>query len=122
MWTGGFVSIHCVRLLVLSNHRSFVDNLRYTFTSCVYGYPKSVSNISTQCTVNCQPLDRALEFDLTDPGANNFYTWCGTSSFADNGITKCEKCYNFTLIQTQDPTNGQSQVFMANCTLEPPSS
>ncbi|KAE8324938.1 hypothetical protein BDV24DRAFT_20596 [Aspergillus arachidicola] len=89
-------------------------NLRYTFTSCVYGFPKSVSNISTQCTVNCQPLDRALEFDLTDPGANNFYTWCGTTTFADNLITQCEQCYNFTLTQTQDPTNGQSQVFMAN--------
>ncbi|BAE59233.1 unnamed protein product [Aspergillus oryzae RIB40] len=30
--------------------------------------------------LNCQPLDRALEFDLADPGANNFYTWCGTTT------------------------------------------
>ncbi|KAB8239671.1 uncharacterized protein BDW43DRAFT_258856 [Aspergillus alliaceus] len=89
-------------------------NLRYAFTSCVYGYPAQVNNISTQCTVNCQPLDTALEFDLKDPNANNFYTWCGTNAFADNLITKCEHCYNFTISQTQDPTNGQSQVFMAN--------
>lgn len=78
-----------------------------------------MNNISTQCTVNCQPLDTALEFDLKDPSANNFYTWCGTNAFADNLITKCEHCYNFTISQTQDPTNGQSQVFMANCELTP---
>ncbi|KAF7597248.1 hypothetical protein BBP40_008090 [Aspergillus hancockii] len=89
-------------------------NLRYAFTSCVYGFPASVNNISTQCTVNCQPLSSALEFDLKNPGTNNFYTWCGTSSFADNLITQCEHCYNFTLTQTQDPTTGQAQVYMAN--------
>ncbi|KAE8152620.1 hypothetical protein BDV25DRAFT_170140 [Aspergillus avenaceus] len=89
-------------------------NLRYAFTSCVYGFPEKVANISTQCTVSCQPLDQALEFDETNPSANNFYTWCGTSAFADNLITQCTNCYNLTLTQGQDPKSDQSQVYMAN--------
>ncbi|KAK1142862.1 hypothetical protein N8T08_007296 [Aspergillus melleus] len=79
-------------------------NLRYTFTSCVYGFPESVNNISSQCTVSCQPLDSSLEYDLRDPSGTNFDTWCDVSSFADNLISQCEFCYNLTT----------TQVYMAN--------
>lgn len=85
--------------------RSRTDNLRYAFTSCVFGFPESVNNISSQCTVSCQSLDTALEYDLKNPSGDNVDTWCGVSSFADNIISQCEFCYNLTT----------TQVYMANC-------
>ncbi|KAL4891006.1 hypothetical protein BDV59DRAFT_76368 [Aspergillus ambiguus] len=71
-------------------------NLRYAFSTCVYGFPESVNNLSTPCTVSCQPLSSALEYDLENPSGVNFDTWCGASSFADNLITQCEFCFNLT--------------------------
>ncbi|EAU34428.1 predicted protein [Aspergillus terreus NIH2624] len=79
-------------------------NLRYAFSTCVYGFPESVANLSTPCTVSCQPLDSALEYDLANPSGVNFDTWCGASSFADNLISQCEFCFNLT----------QTEVYMAN--------
>lgn len=81
------------------------DNLRFTLTSCLFGYPQQVVNMSSPCVVSCQDLDSALEYDVTTPSTLNFNTWCSASSFADNVIDQCEFCYNLT-------TN---QIFMANC-------
>lgn len=89
----------------------FADNLRFTLTSCLFGYPEQVVNMSSPCVVSCQPLDSALEYDIKAPSALSFNTWCGTSSFADNVIDQCEFCYNLT-------TN---QVYMANCATPLPS-
>ncbi|KAL2836574.1 hypothetical protein BJY01DRAFT_54815 [Aspergillus pseudoustus] len=83
-------------------------NLRYAFTSCVYGYPEKVSNISNSCPVACQELESALEFELTDPSPLSLDTWCGTSSFADNEITDCNTCYNLTYDEVT------RQVYLAN--------
>lgn len=88
----------------------WVDNLRYAFTSCVFGTPESVNNISTQCTVSCQQLDSALEFEIADPDGDNLDTWCGSNAFADNAISQCEQCYNLT----------DNQNYMSNCTSLPP--
>lgn len=96
----------CFKPKQVSNARkSRTDNLRYAFTSCVFGFPESVNNISSQCTVSCQSLDTALEYDLKNPSGDNVDTWCGVSSFADNIISQCEFCYNLTT----------TQVYMANC-------
>ncbi|KKK20483.1 hypothetical protein AOCH_007598, partial [Aspergillus ochraceoroseus] len=84
-------------------------NLRYGFSSCVYGYPEKVGNVSSPCPVACNDVITALEYDLTNPSGDNFDTWCGTTSFADNAITKCEACYN----QTYGQSN--SQVYLSNC-------
>ncbi|GIJ82243.1 hypothetical protein Asppvi_000749 [Aspergillus pseudoviridinutans] len=83
-------------------------NLRYAFSSCVYGFPEQVANISSPCVVSCQPLSSALEYDLDHPNGVNFDTWCGASSFADNLISQCEFCYNLTSNMTD------SQVYLAN--------
>ncbi|PTU24066.1 hypothetical protein P175DRAFT_0505792 [Aspergillus ochraceoroseus IBT 24754] len=83
-------------------------NLRYGFSSCVYGYPEKVGNVSSPCPVACNDVITALEYDLTNPSGDNFDTWCGTTSFADNAITKCEACYN----QTYGQSN--SQVYLSN--------
>jgi hypothetical protein len=79
----------------------------------VYGFPEKVANISSPCVVSCQSLSPALEYDLTDPNGVNFDTWCAASSFADNIISQCEQCYNFTTNMTD------SQVYLANCGLLP---
>ncbi|KAL4864604.1 hypothetical protein BDV12DRAFT_175919 [Aspergillus spectabilis] len=83
-------------------------NLRFAFSTCVYGFPESVSNISSSCPVACGDLEPSLEYDLRSPNGLNFDTWCGTTSFADNEITDCGICYNLTY---SEPA---SQVYMAN--------
>ncbi|TQB72188.1 hypothetical protein MPDQ_006986 [Monascus purpureus] len=78
-------------------------NLRYAFSTCVFGYPKQVNNISSPCIVACQPLDAALEPGLTT-ATSDYYSMCLPDVFPDNIVTTCEFCYNLT-------TN---QVYMAN--------
>ncbi|OOQ84853.1 hypothetical protein PEBR_28555 [Penicillium brasilianum] len=83
-------------------------NLRYAFTTCVFGYPDSAANISTPCTVGCAGIQSAVEVDILDPGASNFNDWCAATGFADNVINDCEFCYNLTYQQVNP------QVYMAN--------
>ncbi|KAJ5675558.1 hypothetical protein N7462_008455 [Penicillium macrosclerotiorum] len=83
-------------------------NLRYTLTSCIFGYPGSAANISTPCTVGCQNIQSSLETDLTNPNSDNFNNWCSANGFADNVINDCEFCYNLTYGQVAP------QVYMAN--------
>ncbi|KAL2870270.1 uncharacterized protein BJX67DRAFT_345061 [Aspergillus lucknowensis] len=83
-------------------------NLRFAFTSCVYGYPAKVSDVSNSCPVACEDIEPALKFELAHPSALSLNTWCGTSSFADNEISDCGTCYNLTY----DEHN--RQVYMAN--------
>ncbi|KAI9367154.1 hypothetical protein BJX61DRAFT_347599 [Aspergillus egyptiacus] len=84
-------------------------NLRYAFSSCVYGHPEKVSEVSSSCPVACEDIESSLEYELTSPTALNFETWCGTTSFADNEITDCAICYNLT---SDRPSS--SQVYLAN--------
>ncbi|KKK17445.1 hypothetical protein ARAM_001070 [Aspergillus rambellii] len=49
-------------------------NLRYGFSSCVYGYPEKVGNVSSPCPVACNDVITALEYDLTNPSGDNFDT------------------------------------------------
>lgn len=80
-------------------------NLRYAFSSCVYDYPVSVTNVSTPCLVSCTSLGPALDMALTDPTGNQLSTFCSSTSFADNVVTTCENCYALT----------SQQSFFANC-------
>lgn len=83
-----------------------LDNLRYAFTSCLYGYPQQVANISSPCVVSCSSLEPALDQNIDNPSAYGFFEWCGSSAFADVIVTQCHECYNLT-------TN---QVYLGNCT------
>lgn len=85
------------------------DNLRFAITSCLFGFPNQVVNMSSPCVVSCQDLEPALETNLLDPNGFNFGTWCGSSAYADNDIDQCEFCYNLTVNQKVQ------QVFIANC-------
>lgn len=109
MYRGGYVRKACfgspretrdVEMLTILQ-----DNLRYAFSTCVYGYPGSQGNTSTPCLVSCQPMFSAIEYDLQSPNSVTFDTFCGVPSFADNLIDMCEFCYSLT----------STQRFLANC-------
>ncbi|KAL4929103.1 uncharacterized protein BDV17DRAFT_83375 [Aspergillus undulatus] len=87
-------------------------NLRFAFSSCVYGFPEKVANLSNPCPVACEDLESPIEYQLTKPSSENLETWCDTASFADNEITDCGICYNLTQSTTASGRN--SQVYMAN--------
>ncbi|KAJ5731316.1 uncharacterized protein N7483_005824 [Penicillium malachiteum] len=71
-------------------------NLRYALSTCVFGYPSSISNTSSPCPVACGTIQDAIQYDITDPTVNNIGLWCDTASFADNVISVCEFCYSLT--------------------------
>ncbi|KAJ5949132.1 hypothetical protein N7454_000716 [Penicillium verhagenii] len=79
-------------------------NLRFAVSTCVFGYPESVSNVSSPCPVACGTVQDAVQFDIEDPVVGELSAWCDTTSFADNVINTCEFCYNLT-------TN---QIYLAN--------
>ncbi|KGO75667.1 hypothetical protein PITC_030190 [Penicillium italicum] len=79
-------------------------NLRYAFSTCVFGFPDLISNISTPCPVACDGVRLAVETNIEDPGTSNLDSWCDAPSFADNVVNTCEFCYNLTA----------NQVYMAN--------
>ncbi|KAL4782463.1 hypothetical protein BJX76DRAFT_290349 [Aspergillus varians] len=83
-------------------------NLRFAFSSCVYGFPESISNTSSSCPVACDEMETPIEYELNNPSGENLETWCDTASFADNEITDCEACYNLTA------SSQASQVYLAN--------
>ncbi|KAJ5895171.1 hypothetical protein N7495_006862 [Penicillium taxi] len=82
-------------------------NLRFAFSTCVYGFPTQVSNVSSPCPVGCAGVQDAVEFDVGSPSVSNLDSWCDQSSFADNVVNTCEACYNGT-------TYPQQQLYLAN--------
>ncbi|OJJ89260.1 uncharacterized protein ASPGLDRAFT_116203 [Aspergillus glaucus CBS 516.65] len=76
-----------------------LHNLRYAFTSCLYGYPHQVANISSPCVVTCSSLQPALDQNIQNPSAYGFFEWCGSSAFTDVVATQCHECYNLTANQ-----------------------
>ncbi|KAJ5333597.1 uncharacterized protein N7506_007380 [Penicillium brevicompactum] len=79
-------------------------NLRYAFSTCVFGYPDSISNTSSPCPVTCDIIRTAVGEDIQEPSISNLDDWCDSPSFADNVVNDCELCYNYTT----------TQVYMAN--------
>ncbi|QGA20277.1 hypothetical protein EYB26_007979 [Talaromyces marneffei] len=75
-------------------------NLRYAFSSCVYNYPVSVTNVSTPCLVSCTPLGPALDMSLINPIGNQLSNFCASTSFPDNVVTTCGNCYALTSQQS----------------------
>ncbi|KAK2809223.1 hypothetical protein FQN50_004059 [Emmonsiellopsis sp. PD_5] len=71
-------------------------NLRYTFSSCVYGIPAVKQSLSTPCQVACESLKDSLKLNLVEPTGRNMHDFCGMGAFADNIVTRCAACYNYT--------------------------
>ncbi|EFR05399.1 hypothetical protein MGYG_08411 [Nannizzia gypsea CBS 118893] len=73
-----------------------LHNLRYAFSTCIYGYPKVLQSLSTPCQVTCQGLSESLKYKQTEPLGRNIYDFCGISTFSDKDITDCTICYSLT--------------------------
>lgn len=96
--------------MVHADQYARLDNLRYAFTSCLYGYPHQVANISSPCVVTCSSLQPALDQNIQNPSAYGFFEWCGSSAFTDVVATQCHECYNLTA----------NQIYLGNCTFTSP--
>ncbi|PGH11367.1 hypothetical protein AJ80_07158 [Polytolypa hystricis UAMH7299] len=68
-------------------------NLRYAFSSCIYGFPAVKQSLSTPCQVSCEKLRDAMGMGLMDPTGTSTYDFCGLAGFADPLVTKCAACY-----------------------------
>lgn len=81
--------------------------LRYTLSSCMFGYPTERVSISSPCQVTCQPLNVSVAHGISndtsdaDPGLD----FCSADQFDDTTINNCAFCYSFI----------PQQLFIANC-------
>lgn len=116
----GSLYVNCVRFERQSNGADISppDNLRYAFSTCVYGFPSVVTNQTSQCPVACAGVEAAVQLGLMNPSAENFRNWCSSTTFADNVISTCEFCYNLTSEAVNPGTTG-AQVYLANCAYTP---
>lgn len=82
--------------------------LRYTLSSCMFGFPTERVSISSPCQVTCQPLNVSVGHGISndtrdaDPGLD----FCNAGQFDDITINNCAFCYSFI----------PQQLFIANCT------
>lgn len=82
-----------------------IYNLRYAFSTCVYGFPIAKQSISTPCQVSCTPLQTTLEQGLNSSVASDSLDYCSNSAFTAAAVTKCATCYNLT----------GTEMLMSNC-------
>ncbi|KAF3480899.1 uncharacterized protein GIQ15_06246 [Arthroderma uncinatum] len=71
-------------------------NLRFAFSTCIYGFPVVKQSLSTPCQVTCQGLSESIQFKQLRPQGKNLYDFCGISTFSDKDITDCTICYSLT--------------------------
>ncbi|KAM5468322.1 hypothetical protein MauCBS54593_005063 [Microsporum audouinii] len=71
-------------------------NLRFAFSTCIYGYPVVKQSLSTPCQVTCQGLSESIKYKQLEPLGRNLYDFCGISTFSDKDITDCTICYSLT--------------------------
>ncbi|KAI0024471.1 hypothetical protein F4780DRAFT_603265 [Xylariomycetidae sp. FL0641] len=98
----------------------FLYNIRYTFDSCIFGFPKAMHTGSSPCATSfaCGQLETALTEGIGN--ANSGYEYCGINGDAilTDLFNKCVSCVAAT----------EDQMFLANylvalqagCNQEPP--
>lgn len=86
-----------------------IDNLRFAFSTCLYGFPKQKQSLSTPCQVSCEDLRPAIELELVNGSSLTSYTFCDVSTFSDDTITTCAECYSLT----------DTEKYLANCLCSP---
>ncbi|KAK2004486.1 hypothetical protein LX36DRAFT_564291 [Colletotrichum falcatum] len=78
-----------------SDTASFLHNIRYAVDSCLYSYPRAVSDISSPCVIKaaCEPLRNALTASLTTPDSGNTYDYCSADGEKfPTGYWSCVRC------------------------------
>ncbi|KAK2766663.1 hypothetical protein FQN54_005975 [Arachnomyces sp. PD_36] len=71
-------------------------NLRYSFSTCIYGFPEEIQSLSTPCQVSCEDLRPAIEHELVNATSLTSYAFCDIGTFEDDTITTCAECYSIT--------------------------
>lgn len=83
-----------------------IDNLRYTFDYCIFGFPNATV-ASTPCSTSfaCGDLRESLTDDNLNP-EDNGYSYCpGTGPMSDDMVSKCMSCVSAS----------DDQDYLANC-------
>ncbi len=83
-----------------------LDNLRYTVSTCVFGFPVEKVSLSTPCQVSCAPLQDAISHNLNTNVTLDDLSYCNLPSFQDTvGINRCAECYG----------RMDGEAYLANC-------
>lgn len=78
--------------LLQTDSNVFIDNLRYTFDYCIFGFPNATGVASTPCSTSfaCGELKDALTGDNLK---KSDYSYCpGSGAMADDVVSKCLSC------------------------------
>ncbi|KAI9677502.1 MAG: hypothetical protein M1817_006456 [Caeruleum heppii] len=73
---------------------SFLYNIRFAFSYCLYGVPDNAKVISTPCVVSCQPLQSSVTTQLISNDTSDPYEYCQGPIL--DGVSKCASCLNMT--------------------------
>lgn len=86
-----------------------LDNLRYTLSSCLFGFANATDAVSTPCSTSesCAHLQEALENDNLDPAAGHPYSYCSAdnNAFLGSYHDKCSSCLG----------SSSDEKYLANC-------
>jgi hypothetical protein len=85
-----------------------VDNIRYSVDVCLFGFPETVQNVSSPCTINwaCQPLKTALEAGSLDASRDQLEYCTADGNFTTaHHIDDCIQCF----------ASSANQAYMGNC-------
>lgn len=97
-----------IKVLILWLNLHISVNIRYTLSSCLYGFPNNNSVHKTearpQCADSCSTLSDAIETNLATPSNATTYDYCHDSTFQSN-VDACASCYNVV----------QNQRYLSNC-------
>lgn len=87
-----------------------VDNLRYSFDYCVFGYPDATDVGSNPCITSeaCGGLEEALKEGILDPQKREQYDYCNIEGNAmlSDAVERCRQCVKAD----------RSHSFVSNCT------
>lgn len=86
-----------------------LDNLRYSFDYCVFGYPNASGIGSNPCVTSeaCGPLEDALKTGIMSPDDRAQYDYCAADSGAMLG-SSYESCYSCVRAD-------RSHTYLSNC-------
>lgn len=82
-----------------------LDNMRYTLSSCMFGFPTQKVSLSSPCQVSCTPLSNAIESGLGINATIADLSFCTSANFSTANIQRCVFCYGLM----------DKQKYLANC-------
>jgi hypothetical protein len=94
-----------------TNTQIFKDNLRYTLSTCLFGFPGTAedSQVQSPCIIDhaCRPLEKPLIEDGLEPEVMDTFGYCEAEegAFMVNKTWTCRDCLRASAEQT----------YLANC-------